>query len=49
MVSQMSMESYSSRFPFVQTRRGRVGGINFLYFPLIHHTYINKKVRLYGR
>ena len=33
----------------VETKRRIVGGKNFLYFPLSHHTYIYKKVRLYIR
>ena len=33
----------------VETKRRRVGGINSLNSPLIHHTYIYKKVRLYIR
>ena len=32
----------------VETKRRIVGG-NDLYFPLSHHTYIYKKVRLYIR
>ena len=31
----------------VETKRRIVGGKNSLYFPLSHHTYIYKKVRLY--
>ena len=30
----------------VETKRRIVGGKNSLYFPLSHHTYIYKKVRL---
>ena len=36
-------------FIFVETKRRRVKGMHSLYFPLIHHTYIYKKVRLYIR
>ena len=31
----------------VEAKRRIVGGKNSLYFPLSHHTYIYKKVRLY--
>ena len=34
---------------FLETKRRRVGGMNSLYFPLSHHIYIYKKVRLYIR
>ena len=33
----------------VETKRRRVRGMNSLYFPLSHHTYIYKKVKLYIR
>ena len=33
----------------VETKRRRVRGMNSLYFPLSHHIYIYKKVRLYIR
>ena len=32
--------SFTSLFIIVETKRGRVGGMNSLYFPLIHRTSI---------
>ena len=45
----LATTSCISLFQDEETKRGSVEGMNSLYFPLRHHTYIYKKVRLYIR